>query len=517
MSPLDERRAQRRELAVDPRAHAPVPDVRVDPVREVDRRGPAWKREDLALGREGVDLVRVQVDLQGREELLRVGDLALPVDELPQPLETGVVGVRPEPALLVLPVRRDAALGDQVHLPRADLDLEGLPRFAHDRRVERLVEVGLGHRDVVLDPPGDRPPELVDHAERFVAVARLRDHDAQGQDVVELRGFHAHPLHLQPDGVVALHAARDLGGDAGLPEARLDAPPDVADHALGHLHAPGDLAGHPLVLLGLEVQEREVLELALDAAHAEPVRDRRVDVQGLPRDLAPPGLGQEPERAHVVEPVGELDHHDPQVGDHRQDHLAEGLGLLLLARDVGELADLRQPVDELGDLVAELLRDGRAGGQRVFEDVVEQAHHDRDVVGLEIGEDRRDVQGVHEVGLPRAPHLPLVLARREDVRPPQQVLVAAGVVALDLLEDLLEVDHGPKGTASGREWQKGGRATAASTSWTRTPARRAWQLRAARREPGRRRACPGPATPSRSRRSPRPRRSRSTCRRRCRS
>ncbi len=176
-----QRRAQRRQLAVDPRAHAPVAHVRVHPVGEVDRRGAPREGEDLALRGERVDLVGIEVDLQGRQELLRVGDLALPVDELPQPLEAGVVGVGAEAALLVLPVRRDAALGDQVHLARADLDLEGLARFAHDRRVQRLVEVGLGHRDVVLDPPGHGPPELVDHAERLVAVARLRDDDAEAR------------------------------------------------------------------------------------------------------------------------------------------------------------------------------------------------------------------------------------------------------------------------------------------------------------------------------------------------
>ena len=64
-------------------------------------------------------------------------------------------------------------------------------------------------------------------------------------------------------------------------------------------------------------------------------------------------LGEELQRAHVVQPVGELDQDHPQVGDHRQEHLAERLGLLLFLRDVGVAGDLGDAVDQLGDLVAE--------------------------------------------------------------------------------------------------------------------------------------------------------------------
>ena len=38
------------------------------------------------------------------------------------------------------------------------------------------------------------------------------------------------------------------------------------------------------------------------------------------------------ERPHVVRAVGELDQDDADVARHREDHLAEVLGLLLLAR-----------------------------------------------------------------------------------------------------------------------------------------------------------------------------------------
>ena len=82
--------------------------------------------------------------------------------------------------------------------------------------------------------------------------------------------------------------------------------------------------------LGMQRGERQVFELLLQLLHAEAVGQRRVDVEGL---LGDPLLLLERhrgERAHVVQPVGELDDEDPQVLGHRHQHLAHRGGLLLL-------------------------------------------------------------------------------------------------------------------------------------------------------------------------------------------
>ena len=76
-------------------------------------------------GREDVDLLRVEVDLQVLDELLRVADFLLPLEQLAQPAGSSCSSrLVADAALLVLPVRRDAFLRDAVHLLGADLDLE---------------------------------------------------------------------------------------------------------------------------------------------------------------------------------------------------------------------------------------------------------------------------------------------------------------------------------------------------------------------------------------------------------
>ena len=90
---------------------------------------------------------------------------------------------------------------------------------------------------------------------------------------------------------------------------------------------------------------------------AEPVGDRRVDVERL-ASYAPALFGwHHGQRPHVVRAVREFDHDHADVADHRQDHLAEALCLRFLAALELDLVELRDPVDEFGDFLAEALLD----------------------------------------------------------------------------------------------------------------------------------------------------------------
>ena len=82
---------ERHEAVVDLGPDAAVPDVGVDPVREVERRRAGRQVLDLALRGEDEDLVLEDVELDALHELGRVRDLALPVHELAEPGQLGVV------------------------------------------------------------------------------------------------------------------------------------------------------------------------------------------------------------------------------------------------------------------------------------------------------------------------------------------------------------------------------------------------------------------------------------------
>ena len=187
--------------------------------------------------------------------------------------------------------------------------------------------------------------------------------------------------------------------------------------ACAELHLLGDLEVELGELVGIEMIEGEVLEVPLDAGHAEAVGDRRVDLQRLARDPAP-RLGRHVlQGRHVVQPVGELDDDHPDVLRRGEDHLAEGLGLRLVAPHVLVAADLGDAVDQAADLVAELLLQHLAGGQRVLEHVVQQPHRHAGLVEVEVGQQVGDVERMDHVRLAGAADLILVHARRRSRRP----------------------------------------------------------------------------------------------------
>ena len=80
-------------------------------------------------------------------------------------------------------------------------------------------------------------------------------------------------------------------------------------------------------------------------------------------------------------------------------------------------------------------------GQRVLDDVVQEAGGDRHRVELHVGEQIRDGKGVDQVGFAGMPHLPPVLVGREHIRPPQQFDVSFRSVGPDLFEEFLEANH----------------------------------------------------------------------------
>ncbi len=326
----DERGAERHDAIVHPRPDRALADLGVDVIGEVDRGRALRQVHEIPAGSEHEDFVLIEPDLQILEELVGRRRFFGPLRGLPHDGRPGRrrLGVHLA-ALLVGVVRGDTQLGDPVHLPGADLHLDHLVSRRHHRRVQRLIHVALRRRDIVGEAVVDRGVEAVHGAERLVTIVDRGGDDADPEEVEDLFERPALILHLLGNRVEVLRPARDLGLDPHLHQLLVQAVLHLFDEALAleaaHLHLLGQLA----VELRVQVLEGEVLELPLDGRDPQPVGERRVDVERLARDLDRPLALQMLEGAHVVQPVGELDEHHPHVLGHRQEHLAEGVGLLV--------------------------------------------------------------------------------------------------------------------------------------------------------------------------------------------
>ena len=199
------------------------------------------------------------------------------------------------------------------------------------------------------------------------------------------------------------------------------------------------------VSVRLEFAKRERLHLGHHFVHADPLGERREDIHRLAGDAAAFVLVRDVmERPHVVQAVGELDQQDADVVAEREQEFAQVLGRALALRLGFDLAQLGDPVDEPGDVLAEQLFNLLGRRERVLDRVVEDRGGDGLIVEPEVGEDSRDLDRMAEIGVARSAHLRSMRLHREDVGAIDQALVRIGIVGSDFLDQLILPQHAAK-------------------------------------------------------------------------
>ena len=133
-----------------------MPNFGVNRIRKINGGGSCWKRCDIAFGSKDKHLILVKIDLEVCHELAGVGHLLLPTNNARQPSHV-LCG-----ALLIREVRSYPPFGAVMHLWRAYLHLDGLALWTNHCGVQRLIQVELGHSDVVLEPPRNGSPHGMD-------------------------------------------------------------------------------------------------------------------------------------------------------------------------------------------------------------------------------------------------------------------------------------------------------------------------------------------------------------------
>ena len=168
-------------------------------------------------------------------------------------------------------------------------------------------------------------------------------------------------MHLLPDRIGRLFASRDLGH---LHTAILADAGEFGTHLFDDIGALTAQEIQPRldgrIGLRIELREGQRLQLRLHCVHADAFRERRIDLHRLARGPAAAlGILHEMQRAHVVQPVGQLHQQHADVAADRQHQLAEVLSLLGaigLQLQPGQFGDA---VDQPGDLAAETSLDLR--------------------------------------------------------------------------------------------------------------------------------------------------------------
>ena len=295
-------------------------------IGKIERRGAVGQVDYAALRREHEHEVLEHLGMKTVKQCRVFG--LVRVQQPAQRLDAGLELPVDRAALLVAPVRRDTVLGKLVHLVGPNLDLYRFAARSAHRSMQRLVAVRLRVGDIIVELPFNVAPLAVHEPEHGVAVSDGLDHDT---DRAHIEQFMKIPLlgsHLLPDAVDVLGAAVDFRLDAGLGDRLPECVDDIVDELLAALARLLEILRDTLVGRGFEVAEREVLEFPLELADTETVGYGGVDIEAFLRDLEPGFHVGIAELAQALDAESQLDQHDPDVLDHRQQHAPQPLRLL---------------------------------------------------------------------------------------------------------------------------------------------------------------------------------------------
>lgn len=167
--------------------------------------------------------------------------------------------------------------------------------------------------------------------------------------------------------------------------------------------------------------EAEVFEFDTNGMHAQPIGDGRVDFQCFLGDAPAFFAGQHFQRAHVVQPVGQLDQNHPDIPGHGHGHFLEvfrlgfGLGLEI---HLGQFAD---PVDQFGHGFAKLRTERFLGNTGVFDHVMQHRSHQALMVHVHVGKNIGHGKRVRDIRLAASAALAVVGLFGVEVRSADQV------------------------------------------------------------------------------------------------
>ena len=277
---------------------------------------------------------------------------------------------------------RKASLGNILHALRTNLHLDPHTIGTHHRRMQRLVAIGLRHRDPIAQTIRFGGINIGNGRVDLPALGLLRgewqllEDNANGKQVVNLLERNLLALHLAPNRIDTLDAARNLIFDIiaiqGLDDWCIERVDKLLTFGLCFVEFLFDLG----ILLRKAILHAEILQLGFDGVEAQTIGQGGKQIDRLARDLNLLIERHSPQRTHVVQTVGNLDQDHTHIVREGQQDLAE---IFRLLRGVGikNTRHLGQSIDHRGDFRAKNTLHILDRILRILHHIVQQSRNDR--------------------------------------------------------------------------------------------------------------------------------------------
>ena len=281
-------RGKRGIFVVDAGTHRAVADIGMDRVGKIDRRGTLAQRMNLAARRKHIHFIGKQINFDVLEKFQRIARTRLNFQKRLQPLMRFLLHVGKMPILgvhrFVHPVRGHTGFGDFVHANGADLQFHRRAIGAEQRRVQRLVAVGFGDRDVILEFARERFVECMQGTQRQIAGGDILDDDAKAVNIQHLGKRDALFEHFFVDRRKIFFAARHCRIDVEFFQAMIDRIENLADHftAIAARRLDGFVEYRKTIRM--QILEAEIFKLVIKAGEPEAIGNWRINFQRFPGD-----------------------------------------------------------------------------------------------------------------------------------------------------------------------------------------------------------------------------------------
>ena len=166
------------------------------------------------------------------------------------------------------------------------------------------------------------------HAERLIAGDLIGHDNAIAEHVRQLLQRNRLVLHFAPNRKRPLLPPMHMGFDAVLAQQRGKLIGDGFQHIAAILLQFVEPLDNQVAPLFIDFGKGEVFQLVAEVLHADATGQRRINIQRFLRDAFALFVGgNEMQRAHIVQPVGQLDQKNAHITGRGQKQLTEVFGL----------------------------------------------------------------------------------------------------------------------------------------------------------------------------------------------
>ena len=372
------------DFIIDPCADHFIADCSMDHICKVDRRGILCQLDHIALGCKCIHLGRedIEVLLQGIQIFLVICHILLPFHDLTQPCQFffissgSLVALFVCLAFFVFPVGSDTVFTGTMHFPCSDLHFEHLTMRTDQGVMQRLIHVGLGHSDIVLETPGHRGIHGMHDTQNRITVLYIIHQRTDGKQVIDL--IHGLVLvdHLFIDTEEMFCSAIDFAFDTGFVHFLLQFFYDILYEFVTFFFLTLDLCCQIEECIRIQIFETQVFHFRTDFGDPQTMRQRGIDIQSFLCFFLLFFRLHIIQGTHIVQPVRQFDQNYADILCHGQEHLTVVFCLHFFFCRIGQFTQFCYTIHQCSNFFAEHIGDVFIAVFCVLNDVMQDACHD---------------------------------------------------------------------------------------------------------------------------------------------